>query len=42
MARHVADLSSFKNLLDSKGVKKGINAQKLVDNDTTAKEFDSK
>jgi hypothetical protein len=42
MARHVADLSSFKNLLDSKGVKKGLNAEKLVDFETTSKEFDSK
>lgn len=42
MARHVADLASFKNLLDSKGVKRGLNADKLVDNETTAKEFDSK
>jgi hypothetical protein len=37
MARHVADLSSFKNLLDAKQVKKGVNAEKLIDNDSAAK-----
>jgi hypothetical protein len=42
MARHVADLASFKNLLDAKQVKGGVNAEKLVDTETPAKEFDSK
>lgn len=42
MARHVADLASFKNLLDAKQVKGGVNADKLVDTETPAKEFDSK
>lgn len=42
MARHVADLASFKNLLDAKQVSGGKNSEKLVDNETPAKEFDSK
>lgn len=42
MARHVAELASFKNLLDAKQVKGGVNAEKLVDIETPAKEFDSK
>lgn len=42
MARHVADLAAFKNLMDAKQVKNGVNADKLVENDTPAKEFESK
>lgn len=42
MARHVADLASFKNLLDAKQVKNGVNASKLIENDTPAKEFETK
>ena len=42
MARHVADLASFKNLLDTKQVKNGVNATNLIDNETPAKEFETK
>lgn len=43
MARHVSDLASFKNLLESKQVKKGQNINLLIDPDATgSKNFDSK
>lgn len=42
MARHVTDLSSFKELLAQKKVSKGENAAKIIDDSSATKEFDSK
>ena len=42
MARHITDLSSFKSLLESRSIKAGVNANKIVDRSSAAKEFDSK
>jgi hypothetical protein len=42
MARHVTDLGSFKSILESREIKAGSNSDKIIDNSTAAKEFDSK
>jgi hypothetical protein len=42
MARHVTDLSSFKSLLEQRDIKDGLNTDKIIDNSSAAKEFDSK
>jgi hypothetical protein len=42
MARHVTDLSSFKSLLETRNIKGGVNADKIIDHSSAAKEFDSK
>ena len=42
MARHVTDLGSFKSLLETREIKQGKNAEKLIDFSSAAKEFDSK
>ncbi len=42
MARHVSDLTSFKSLMEQKGVKAGQNQQNIIDKDSAKKEFDSK
>jgi hypothetical protein len=42
MARHVSDLSSFKSLLEQRSIKKGENAETLIDYSNATKEFDTK
>jgi cAMP-specific phosphodiesterase 4 len=42
MARHVTDLAQFKSLMDAKQVAGGVNAERLIDKESAAKEFDSK
>lgn len=42
MARHVADLASFKSLIEQRGIdKSGTNAHLLVDHESPARVFDS-
>jgi hypothetical protein len=41
MARHVADLSTFKSLLEQRQITGGVNSEKIIDYSTAAKEFDS-
>jgi hypothetical protein len=42
MARHVTDLSSFKEILERRSITKGANAEKILDHSSATKEFDSK
>lgn len=42
MARHVTDLSSFKEILAQRQINQGKNADKIIDNSSVTKEFDSK
>lgn len=42
MARHVTDLSSFKEILAQRSIKGGENADKIIDHESATKEFDSK
>ena len=41
MARHVSDLSSFKSLIEQKGIKDGQNAEKLIDYTNASTEFET-
>lgn len=42
MARHVTDLSSFKEILERRSIHQGANAELIIDHSTVTKEFDSK
>ena len=42
MARHVTDLSSFKEILERRAIQKGANSDTIIDYSSATKEFDSK
>ena len=41
MAKHAADLSSLKSILEAKGIKGGLNADQIINQDDEAALFKS-